>query len=570
VSARLASATHIGRAVAERVAGGLAAAVPADAHLVLNTLPWARTVQAEVVVTPDDAAEQPVGVQVLAELDTILGDEQVATADLVRLLRRIHGRELFGQQVAADRWGEGSLHFDVAEVPDGVFDLAALTAEIEAAMAAPHAADRSWAVVTTARSRRHLLVEVEVPALGHVAVRPAACLLLSPSQVTATPASLDNGLVSVGVGADGTLTVTGADGTVLHGVGRLVDEGDRGDSYNFGPVAGAQPLDTPAAVHVEVQATGPVRGVVVVERDYDLPVGVDPGDRDLRLTATERLQTRMSVELRAGEPFVRLTVDLLNTVRDHRLRLHVPLGGGVQESFGAGQFDVTRRGRSAEGGWGEHPLPTFPATGFVSAGRAHVLLAKLTEYEVVGTPTGAADGAANGDELALTLLRAVGMMSVNLHPLRDEPAGSELAVPGAQYLGVEVSTRLAVLPSDSEWERADVARWAEVFRHEALVCQGSGPSGGSLPPAVAGPVLEGPAVLTSLRRVGALGDGDGDAVEARLVSVSSTDAPVGLRPPEGRHWVATDLAGRPTGAVLDPAPEPTMLPAWGIRTLRTV
>src|SRR5690606_34753654 len=293
---------------------------------------------------------------------------------------------------------------------------------------------------------------------------------------------------------DGTLTVTGADGTVLDGVARLVDEGDRGDSYNYGPVAHAPALDAPSSLHTEVLASGPLRAAVMVERRYDLPVGVDPEDRDRRLEKTEELLVRMHVEVRAGEPFVRLTLALVNTVRDHRLRLHVPLEGPVAESHAAGQFDVTRRGRTAEGGWGEYPLPTFPATSFVSAGPAHVLLRKLTEYEVV-------PGAA-GDELALTLLRAVGMMSDNVHPLRDEPAGSEFPVPGAQYLGTEVTTSLAVLAHSGGWEAADVARWGETFRHDPLVRRGRAAAGGPLPAPVAGPALTGPAVLSSLRRVG--------------------------------------------------------------------
>src|SRR5699024_1427852 len=49
VAARLDNAAQIGRAVTERVLTGLAAEVPADAYLLANTLPWARTVQAEVV-----------------------------------------------------------------------------------------------------------------------------------------------------------------------------------------------------------------------------------------------------------------------------------------------------------------------------------------------------------------------------------------------------------------------------------------------------------------------------------------------------------------------------------------
>ncbi|WP_324651891.1 hypothetical protein [Georgenia sp. H159] len=521
VATRLATAAAVGRAVSERVLDGLARDVPSDAYVVANTLPWPRTVQAEVVVP--GAAEG----QVAGELPTALGDERMSGADLVKILRRIHGRELFGQQITGYTWGEGTLHIEVAEVPEGPFDLAVLTEEIHAAVAAD--AHRTWRVLTTARPRQRVVLQAEVPALGHVAVRPSSSTTTTP--VSATPRHLSGALLDVVVRDDGTLTLTAADGTVLDGVARLVDAGDRGDSYNYGPVAQAPALDAPSSVYTEVVAAGPLRAAVEVVRRYDLPVGVDPEDRDRRLDKTEELVVRMLVELRAGEPFVRLTTRVVNTVRDHRLRLHVPLGTQVEESVGAGQFDVTSRGRTAEGGWGEYPLPTFPATGFVSAGAAHVLLRKLTEYEVVpGT---------DGDELALTLLRAVGMMSVNVHPLRDEPAGSEIPVPGAQYLGTEVTTSLAVLPYAGGWEEADVARWAESFRHDPLVRRGLAPAGGQLRAPVTGPELTGPAVLSSLRRVA------GDRLEARVVSMSRTGQRVGLAAPAGTEWSVTDLRGEP-------------------------
>lgn len=555
VGSRLLSAANVGRGVIDRVTEVLASSVPADAHLLVNTLPWRRTLQAEVVVESDGAATD--GVQVLGELPTVLGDEQLTSAELVKVLRRIHGRELFGQLIAGYTWSPGELHFHVAERPEGPFDFAALAAEISAVMERPDATDTVWRVRTTARRRRRVLIEAEVPALGHVAVRPnERSALPAGIAARATTSHLSNGLVDVDVQPDGTLVVHGTDGAVLRGVGRLVDEGDRGDSYNYGPLAKTAPLDTPAAVDVRLLADGPLRGGVEVERRYDVPRAVDPVDRDRRTEETEPLVVRTLVEVRAREPFVRLTIDLVNTTRDHRLRLMVPLGETVQESFAAGQFDITRRGRTAEGGWGEYPLPTFPATGFVSAGSAHVLLAKLTEYEVVSPST------EPGDELALTLLRSVGMMSVNVHPLRDEPAGSEFAVPGAQYLGTAVSTRLAVLPHPGGWEAAEVAHWAEVFRHEAIVRCGSAPAGEELPAPVAGPSLTGPAVLTSLRAVDA---GDGVGIEARVVSVSDGAASVTLTPPRGAAgWQVTDLRGRAVAGASDDT-----LPARSIRTLRT-
>lgn len=549
VAARLASAAQIGRAVSDRVLAALAAEVPADAYLLANTLPWPRTVQTEVV-TAGDGGEQ--GGQIIGRLEEALGEEMMTSAELVKILRRIHGRELFGQQINGYTWGEDSLHFTVGEVAQGPFDLAMLTAEIESAVEADPEGRRRWQVVTTAQPRQRVILAAEVPPLGHVSVRAGSTTSTGSGQVRATPWSVTGALASAVVDSDGTLTLTGADGTTLTGVGRLVDEGDRGDSYNYAPAAHSPALEAPTSVHTEVVADGPLRAAIEVTRRYDLPVGVDPADRDRRLEKTEELAVRMGVEVRAGEPFVRLTLSMTNTVGDHRLRLHVPLGEQVETSFGAGQFDVTQRGRSAEGGWGEYPLPTFPATGFVSAGAAHVLLGKLTEYELVGGE--------EGDELALTLLRAVGMMSVNVHPLRDEPAGSEFPVPGAQYLGTEVTTRLAVLPAAGGWEQAEVARWAEHFRHEPLVVRGRAEAGGALPAAARGPELSGPAVLSSLRSVR---DGDGRVLEARLVSMSGSEQDARLTAPAEGSWQRTDLRGRPVAGAVE-AP----LRAAEVRTLR--
>ena len=102
----------------------------------------------------------------------------------------------------------------------------------------------------------------------------------------------------------------------------------------------------------------------------------------------------MRVELRAGEPFVRLELDWDNRSRDHRLRLHVPLARRAEGSHAQGQLAVVERGLDAEAGpVGETPIPTFPAERFVDAGGAGVLLTRTMEYEVVDAPHGPGAGA---------------------------------------------------------------------------------------------------------------------------------------------------------------------------------
>ncbi|WP_298326903.1 glycoside hydrolase family 38 C-terminal domain-containing protein [Haloactinopolyspora sp.] len=570
VQARLNEAEHIGRAVRGRVLTDVASGVAGDAHIVVNTVPWRRVVQVELdVPAPDDdapvVATVPDGtalpVQELGCSETLLGDETIEAGELDRVLRRIHGRELFGQQIESYELEPGRLDFRVAQVPNTPdFDLAALRDELEAAATSRPG---PWRVRTIAQPRRRVLVTTPVDGSGQVAIRTAQ----QSREVEAPEPSALSGavhvdgegmhsdLVRVEVSMDGTLQVHGSDGTTLSGVGRLVSGGDRGDSYNYAPPAADRLVETPSTVDVTALEAGPLRGVLRVVREYDWPVSLSE-DVDRRSAETVRVPVTTLVELRAGEPFVRLDVSFVNPARDHRLRLHVPLSAPVSESAADGQFAVTKRGLTSEGGWGEYPLPTFPASAFVSAGDATVLLDHVTEYELV-------DG---GAELALTLLRSIGWMSVNVHPLRDEPAGSQFAVPEAQYLGRTVRTRLAVLAHRSGWAGADAVHWAEQFRHDPLVARGTDSRGADLPEPAAGLTVTGDGVVASSIR-----SRDG-GVEVRLVAMSELPTTATVTGPFDVARRA-DLLGRPLGTLTVDSPEgetgrvEVSLKAWEIATI---
>ncbi|MDX3094964.1 glycoside hydrolase family 38 C-terminal domain-containing protein [Streptomyces sp. ME19-03-3] len=566
VEARLAEAAQAARAVRDAALAGPAAAVPSDGHLVANPLAAPRTALVEVdvmapsegtvlVATAADGSRHPV--QLVAQAPTVLSDERVDASQLERVLRRIHRRELFGRLIDHYELTAGSLVFHLAEVPSsGPFDLLVLRREVAAAAAA-HPGE--WRVLTLEEARATALVPVTVPASGLASftVAPAARAAApgtASAPATATAGRLSNGLVEVVVAADGTLEVTGADGTVLRGVGRLVDGGDRGDSYNYGPPAHDLLVSEPNEVAVELVEDGPLRSRVRITRVYGWPAALSP-DREVRDGRTVSTPVQTLVELRTGEPFVRVTTSFLNQAADHRLRFHVPLPRPVAVSASAGQFAVTERGLTAEGGWGEHPIPTFPASSFVSAGAATVLLDHATEYELT----------AEGTELAVTLLRAVGSISVNIHPLRDEPAASEIPAPGAQDLGVRIENRFALVPSAGGWQAADTVALAEEFRNDVLVTRGTAPAGGRLPADATGVRVDGVDVfVSSVRRVT---DGDlGAGTEVRLVAMA--DAGATARVTGAFTRVTTvDLLGRPLETAPARSGVELALGPWEIRTI---
>ncbi|MET7332991.1 glycoside hydrolase family 38 C-terminal domain-containing protein [Nonomuraea sp. NPDC005650] len=526
VAARIAEAEHLGQAVRDMVTARLAGSVPSDGVLVVNPTPAARRGVVVVDVAGIDPLTGPSGAPVptqpLEYAPTLLLDEEM---DAATALTFVHGTELYGQHITAWSVEDGTLTFTVARETSAAFDLD----DLRAATAGVRR------VRILAEPRRTVAALVEVPPLGHTSIRPAPHgpstgehpAALTP--VRGDEEVLDNGLLRVTIAGDGTLTLVGADGTTVTGAGRIVDGGDVGDTYNHAPPADDLVVSEPSSVETELICSGPLVAAVDVRRTYRWPASGDGIDGTPELPApsrssrTEEIVVTTRVELRAGEPYARLRVEFDNRCADHRVRLHVPLPAPATESHAEGQFAVVTRGLTAEGGCGETPLPTFPASSWVAAGGVAALLEHVTEYEV-------ADG-----ELALTLLRSVGYLSRNRNALRPEPAGPQLPTPAAQSRGIR-SVSLALMPYGESWQ--EVVPQAETFRHDLLVVPGQGERALPLPAPAPGLSVTGDGVvMTSLRM-------RDDRRELRVVALTpaATEAVIEGAFTQARH---ADLRGRP-------------------------
>ncbi|MEO3875090.1 glycoside hydrolase family 38 C-terminal domain-containing protein [Nonomuraea sp. B12E4] len=587
VAARIAEAEHLGQAVRDMVTARLAASVPSDGVLVVNPTPAVRSgvVVVDVAGTDPlaDATGAAVPTQPLEYAPTLLLDEEM---DPAVALSFVHGTELYGQHITSWSVADGTLTFTVAHETSVAYDVA----DIRAAL------DGVTRVRILAEPRRTVAALVRVPPLGHTSVRPVPRDQLYPSAV-ADPAAvpsvvadsaaaaatgpapavaghdpscwlssdsgplpvrgdeevLDNGLLRVTIAADGTLTLIGADGTTVTGAGRIVDGGDVGDTYNHAPPLADRLVAEPESVETELVCSGPLVAAVDVRRTYRWPAGGEGVDGSPELPAAartlraEEVVVTTRVELRAGEPYVRLEVSFDNRCDDHRVRLHVPLPVEATQSYAEGQFAVVTRGLTAEGGCGETPLPTFPASSWVAAGGVAALLEHVTEYEL-------ADG-----DLALTLLRSVGYLSRNRNALRPEPAGPQLPTPAAQSRGMR-SVRLALMPYQESWE--EVVPHAETFRHDLLVVPGQATPAAALPEPAPGLSVTGDGVVMSSLRM------RDDRQELRVVALTPSATEALIEGPFTRARRA-DLRGRPgeslpvTGGVLR-----LPLKAWEIATIQ--
>jgi hypothetical protein len=352
--------------------------------------------------------------------------------------------------------------------------------------------------------------------------------------------------------ADGTYTIETADGLRVSGLGRLVDGGDGGDTYNYSPPTSDIVIERPDRVTVTTTEDGPVRARVVVDAVYTLPSGAIGDWRacDRRSGETVSCAVRTTLELRAGERFLRVAHEIDNRARDHRLRAHFPLPAVVGGSEAECAFAVVHRGLTAEGGPHEHGLPTFPSRRFVDAsdGSSGIALVHdgLLEYEVV----------ADGGELALTLLRAVGYLSRTEPELRPNPAGPPDPLTGPQLQGLQCA-EYAVLLHRGDWRAADCYGVADAFGvplERTRVATRGEPARAATGSMLA---VEGAEVSALLRVPGGL--------VLRVFRTAAHDGPVTIeREGVPARGFVVDLRGRPVG----PFEGTLVLRPWQIATVQ--
>ena len=271
---------------------------------------------------------------------------------------------------------------------------------------------------------------------------------LPEGKVTANGRQLSNEYLDVRLTDDGSLSLRRRDsGREFAGLFGIETEPDLGDTYSFAPGQG-RPVRSRARVTAQVLASGPL--VAVLEARWE--------DLDASF--------RLHVELRSGEPFVRLSLTLENRGTDRRLRARFPTGlqgGGV---IAGAAFGSERRGHAVpvRNSPAETPVTTAPAHRYVGAAGARGGLALLVpghcEYEWM-----------KGGDLLLTLLRSVGQLSRDDLFTRPGHAGWPTPTPEAQFIGADrVTFALAPLPSrdittdrlHALWEAAFLppsARW---------------------------------------------------------------------------------------------------------------
>ena len=191
---------------------------------------------------------------------------------------------------------------------------------------------------------------------------------------------------------------------------------------------------------------------------YSMPTHALGDERSCSHRSPETTTTEIvtTLELRTGERFLRVHVELDHRVRDHRLRAHFPLPAPVDGSTAECAFALVRRGLTAEGGPHEYGLPTFVSRRFVDCSANELGLALLhdglLEYEVTRTARACTDPAAR-HRLSVALRAA----------LRPNPAGPLDPLEGPQLQGRRVGRLRRAPPPRRCVRRASLPAAADEF-----------------------------------------------------------------------------------------------------------
>jgi mannosylglycerate hydrolase len=521
---RYAEARTIGAGLADRAVKAFARSLAEPGTYVLNTAPRPRGGVVELVVGADGPPAD--GVQVVSERAGLPGS-MVLDANTVRTVLGM----LQGPKIDNDAW----VHDVVVAEDDSGIDITVTVGAVERPNVPISQAKQDIYTRLGARPDAVVRVNLNQPPIRRIVARvtevsgygwqpftPAPPARPVEVRQAEGPVTVFNGLITVTVDEiSGTFSLNG-----IGGYGRLVDGGDLGDSYNYSPPRQDVLVDTPTAVTVRVDESGPVRARVAIVSSYEWPDHVD-GSSQKRIGA-HQVEVETQLELRTEEAVVRVTTSFVNPSRDHRLRVHLPLPEPAQTSQAESAFTVVERGLTAEGRPDEFGLPTAPSRRFVSAGGLTVVHDGVCEYELIDvatTPHGDAAGT-----LALTVLRATGMLSRLGMAYRPFPAGPLTPVDGLQMTGrrVSLSYALALGHSDPYGLADDVLLPLDVV---------SSLGGGSRPSSGAAFTVEG-AEVSALRRVHGV-------LEVRVFNPTTAPATVTL--PGHSGWLV-DLRGYPEQA----------------------
>ena len=220
------------------------------------------------------------------------------------------------------------------------------------------------------------------------------------------------------------------------------DTADGGDSYNYDPLPHDKPISS-KFLSAHVGRKGPLLASIVLKHEIKIPELLlddkPSGQGDMMLfkrsTQIKVHEIETEIVLRRGSRILEFETKFDNQASGHRLEALLSTGLPIHTTFSENHFSLAKRFHQTKNEQKinlpvdvgcESPCDRYPSQRFVIVNGQVVLNRGLPEYGV------------DGENLSLTILRAVGMLSRGRMQSRGGGAGPHLPVPGANCIGANL------------------------------------------------------------------------------------------------------------------------------------
>ena len=208
---------------------------------------------------------------------------------------------------------------------------------------------------------------------------------------------------------------------------KITDVGDVGDSYNFAPVKD----DKPVFAKIKSVKTQNKKIVAFADITFDIKIPEKSSDKR-RSLISPRHKIEMRIELGTNADFAKINLNYQNHSKNHKLQLRFNFDDAVEKTVSEDLFRTVERSFDKDFDLNAQiPAPrgielktnAMPINRFVYTQGTGIITDGLHEIE------------ADKNALAVTLLRATGVISNPKNPSRGTPAGPPLEVPDLQMIG---------------------------------------------------------------------------------------------------------------------------------------
>lgn len=212
----------------------------------------------------------------------------------------------------------------------------------------------------------------------------------------------------------------------------LEDGSDDGDGYDYSPVKDDYIIRSHhVKANIEIQQNG-MKKVALISYDMSLPKDLNSRKEKI---CDGQIHVCFEIELKDGSSYIGTKAHIQNNVKDHRLRVMIPLQIQGKMSISDFQFGMIKRPVYdlemdvwEKEKWSERPDSIYPMLSYVTIEGSHMaaITNSIREYEIVGK---------NYETLALTLYRSVGYLGKeDLVRRPGRPSGIKLPTPDSQLL----------------------------------------------------------------------------------------------------------------------------------------